>query len=155
MLVVFTALVGRWSRRVPVGPMIAFTAILFSSRLAAVPREPLEHVVRRGYRAVCGRTAKRPVPAGKVTWARVWSAGPVAFGGLGGDVGLATNWLAAGLLAFTIFSTQWSITIWAEAREPWNHRVIGGAAGALSPDDRAAVAATGSVSLEALADCSG
>jgi protoheme IX farnesyltransferase len=47
-------------------------------------------------------------------------------------LGLAANWLAAGLLAFTIFFYGVVYTIWLKRRTPQNI-VIGGAAGALPP----------------------
>ena len=47
-------------------------------------------------------------------------------------LGLASNWLAAGLLAFTIFFYGVVYTVWLKRRTPQNI-VIGGAAGALPP----------------------
>jgi len=47
-------------------------------------------------------------------------------------MGLATNWLAAGLLAFTIFFYVGVYTLWLKRRTPQNI-VIGGLAGALPP----------------------
>jgi protoheme IX farnesyltransferase len=47
-------------------------------------------------------------------------------------MGLATNWLAAGLLAFTIFFYAVVYTLWLKRRTPQNI-VIGGLAGALPP----------------------
>jgi protoheme IX farnesyltransferase len=47
-------------------------------------------------------------------------------------LGLATNWLAAGLLAFTIFFYAVIYTMWLKRATPQNI-VIGGAAGAFPP----------------------
>ncbi len=47
-------------------------------------------------------------------------------------MGLAMNWLAAGLLAFTIFFYAVVYTLWLKRRTPQNI-VIGGLAGALPP----------------------
>jgi hypothetical protein len=47
-------------------------------------------------------------------------------------LGLATNWLAAGLLAFTIFFYAVVYTMWLKRSTPQNI-VIGGAAGAFPP----------------------
>jgi protoheme IX farnesyltransferase len=47
-------------------------------------------------------------------------------------LGLATNWLAAGLLAFTIFFYAVVYTVWLKRATPQNI-VIGGAAGAFPP----------------------
>jgi len=63
-------------------------------------------------------------------------------------LGLATNWLAAGLLAFTIFFYVVIYTMWLKRATPQNI-VIGGAAGAFPPMIGWA-AATGSVSVEAV-----
>jgi protoheme IX farnesyltransferase len=63
-------------------------------------------------------------------------------------LGLATNWMAAGLLAFTIFFYAVVYTIWLKRVTPQNI-VIGGAAGAFPPMV-GWVAATGSISLEAV-----
>jgi heme o synthase len=63
-------------------------------------------------------------------------------------LGLATNWLAAGLLAFTIFFYVAVYTAWLKRLTEQNI-VIGGAAGALPPFIGWA-AATGGVSIEPL-----
>ena len=63
-------------------------------------------------------------------------------------LGLATNWVAAGLLAFTIFFYAVIYTMWLKRLTPQNI-VIGGAAGAFPPMIGWA-AVTGSVSLEAI-----
>jgi protoheme IX farnesyltransferase len=63
-------------------------------------------------------------------------------------LGLATNWLAAGLLAFTIFFYAVIYTMWLKRATPQNI-VIGGAAGAFPPAIGWA-AVTGSVGVEAL-----
>jgi protoheme IX farnesyltransferase len=92
------------------------------------------------------RTANRPIPAGRMPrghalalglWLSVFS---VAL------LGLATNWLAAGLLAFTIFFYAVIYTMWLKRATPQNI-VIGGAAGAFPPMIGWA-AVTGTVSLE-------
>ncbi|MFX5574881.1 UbiA family prenyltransferase, partial [Acinetobacter baumannii] len=61
--------------------------------------------------------------------------------------GLVANWLAAGLLAFTIFFYVVIYTMWLKRSTPQNI-VIGGAAGAFPPMIGWA-AVTGTVSLEA------
>jgi protoheme IX farnesyltransferase len=63
-------------------------------------------------------------------------------------LGLATNWLAAGLLAFTIFFYVAIYTMWLKRSTPQNI-VIGGAAGAFPPMIGWA-AATGGMGGEAL-----
>ena len=63
-------------------------------------------------------------------------------------LGLASNWLAAGLLAFTIFFYGAVYTVWLKRSTPQNI-VIGGAAGALPPVIGWA-AVTGSLAFEPL-----
>jgi len=63
-------------------------------------------------------------------------------------LGLVANWIAAGLLAFTIFFYAVIYTIWLKRSTPQNI-VIGGAAGAFPPMIGWA-AATGSVGLESI-----
>lgn len=92
------------------------------------------------------RTAKRPVPTGRVS-----PEGALAFG-LTLSVfsvvllGLASNWFAAGFLAFTIFFYAVVYTMWLK-RSTAQNIVIGGAAGAFPPMVGWA-AVTGGVSLE-------
>lgn len=92
------------------------------------------------------RTAKRPVPRG-----RIQPEGALAFG-LSLSVlavltlGLVANWFAAAFLAFTIFFYAVVYTMWLKRRTAQNI-VIGGAAGAFPPMVGWAVV-TGSVSLE-------
>jgi len=63
-------------------------------------------------------------------------------------LGLAANWLAAGLLAFTIFFYAVVYTVWLKRNTPHNI-VIGGAAGALPPVIGWA-SVTGSLAVEPL-----
>ena len=92
------------------------------------------------------RTAKRPVPRG-----RIQPEGALAFG-LSLSVlavltlGLVANWFAAAFLAFTIFFYAVVYTMWLKRRTAQNI-VIGGAAGAFPPMVGWAVV-TGGVSLE-------
>ncbi|MBF9035488.1 protoheme IX farnesyltransferase [Rhodobacterales bacterium HKCCE2091] len=146
-LVVFTALVGLLVAPVPVDPFIGFTSILFIA-LGGGASGALNMWYDADIDAVMRRTRGRPVPAGRV-------APEEALGvGLGLSalsvvmLGLAANWVAAGLLAFTIFFYAVVYTMWLKRRTPQNI-VIGGAAGAFPPMIGWA-AATGSVSLEAV-----
>jgi heme o synthase len=88
------------------------------------------------------------VPAGKVTAGEALSLGLWLSAISVAMLGLATNWLAAGILAFTIFFYAVVYTMWLKRATPQNI-VIGGAAGAFPPMIGWA-AATGSVSLEAV-----
>ena len=78
------------------------------------------------------RTRSRPVPAGRVQAADALATGIVLSLLSVGLMGLALNWLAAGLLAFTILFYAVVYTMWLKRFTPQNI-VIGGAAGALPP----------------------
>lgn len=146
-LVVFTALVGLLVAPVPVDPMIGFTAILFIA-LGAGASGALNMWYDADIDAKMRRTRGRPVPSGRVPAHEALSVG------IGLSVisvvmlGLAAGWVAAGLLAFTIFFYAVVYTMWLKRSTPQNI-VIGGAAGAFPPMI-GWVAATGSVSLEAI-----
>ena len=146
-LVVFTALVGLLVAPVSVSPMVGFTAILFIA-LGAGASGALNMWYDADIDGVMRRTAKRPVPAGKVSAGEALSLGLWLSAISVAMLGLAANWYAAGLLAFTIFFYAVVYTIWLKRLAPQNI-VIGGAAGAFPPMV-GWVAATGSVSLEAI-----
>jgi heme o synthase len=82
--------------------------------------------------AVMSRTRNRPIPAGRVPREHALTLGIVLSGFSVMLLGLATNWVAAGLLAFTIFFYAVVYTMWLKRATPQNI-VIGGAAGAFPP----------------------
>ena len=123
-LVVFTALVGLLVAPVRVDPMIGFTAILFIA-LGAGASGALNMWYDADIDGVMRRTAKRPVPAGKVSAGEALSLGLWLSAISVAMLGLATNWIAAGLLAFTIFFYAVVYTIWLKRLTPHNI-VIGG-----------------------------
>jgi protoheme IX farnesyltransferase len=146
-LVVFTALVGLLAAPVAVHPFVAFCAILFIA-IGGGASGALNMWWDADIDAVMRRTARRPIPAGKVTPDEAMALGLALSGFSVIFLGLATNWLAAGLLAFTIFFYVVIYTMWLKRWTPQNI-VIGGAAGAFPPMIGWA-AATGSVSIEAV-----
>jgi protoheme IX farnesyltransferase len=95
--------------------------------------------------AIMTRTANRPIPGGRMnkevalTFGCILSIGSVML------MGLALNWVAAGLLAMTIAFYVGIYTMWLKRRTPQNI-VIGGAAGAFPPMIGWA-AATGDIAL--------
>lgn len=99
--------------------------------------------------AVMSRTKKRPIPAGKITGNEAFGFGMVLAFASVITLGLVANWVAAGLLAFTIFFYVVIYTMWLKRSTPQNI-VIGGAAGALPPMVGWA-AVTGDVSLVSIA----
>ncbi len=146
-LVVFTALVGLLVAPVPVHPFIAFTSILFIA-IGAGASGALNMWWDADIDAVMTRTRSRPIPAGKVEPGEALGLG-VALSGLSVMMlGLAANLAAAALLAFTIFFYAVIYTMVLKRWTPQNI-VIGGAAGAFPPVV-GWVAATGSISLEAV-----
>ena len=146
-LVVFTALVGLLVAPVSLHPFEAFCAILFIA-IGAGASGALNMWYDADIDAVMRRTAKRPVPSGRVAPGEALAIGLGLSGISVVMLGLATNLAAAALLAFTIFFYAVIYTMWLKRWTPQNI-VIGGAAGAFPPMV-GWVAATGSVSLEAV-----
>jgi protoheme IX farnesyltransferase len=145
-LVVFTALVGLLVAPVSLHPVEAFSAILFVA-LGAGASGALNMWWDADIDAVMKRTAKRPVPAGKVQAGEALAVGLALSGISIVMLWLSTNWVAAALLAFTIFFYAVVYSMWLKRTTPQNI-VIGGAAGAFPPMI-GWVCATGSVSVEA------
>ena len=145
-LVVFTALVGLLAAPVSVHPVIAFASILFVA-IGAGASGALNMWWDADIDRVMKRTAKRPIPAGKVTPDEAKVLGIALSGMSVMMLGLSANLLAAGLLAFTIFFYAVIYSMWLKRSTPQNI-VIGGAAGAFPPVI-GWVIATGSMSVEA------
>jgi protoheme IX farnesyltransferase len=146
-LVVFTALVGLLVAPVAVHPMIGFAAILFIA-VGAGASGALNMWWDADIDARMRRTARRPVPSGRVEPGEALAIG-VALSGLSVVMlALAANLFAAALLAFTIFFYAVIYTMWLKRWTPQNI-VIGGAAGAFPPMIGWAVA-TGGVSIESV-----
>jgi len=146
-LVVFTALVGLLVAPGAIDPMIGFTAVLFIA-LGAGASGALNMWYDADIDVVMRRTAKRPVPAGKVEPGEALSLGLWLSAISVAMLALATNLVAAGLLAFTIFFYAVVYTMWLKRATPQNI-VIGGAAGAFPPMIGWA-AVTGGVSIESV-----
>jgi protoheme IX farnesyltransferase len=94
------------------------------------------------------RTMRRPIPAGKITRDEARAFGLTLSVMAVVMLGLAANFVAAGLLAFTIFFYVVVYTIGLKRFTPHNI-VIGGAAGAFPPMIGWAVA-TGGISVESV-----
>ncbi|EPX78785.1 heme o synthase [Salipiger mucosus] len=146
-LVVFTAFVGLLAAPASVHPFVGFCAILFIA-VGGGASGALNMWWDADIDAVMRRTARRPIPSGRVEGGEALAIGLVLSAFAVVFLGLATNWLAAGLLAFTIFFYVVIYTMWLKRTTPQNI-VIGGAAGAFPPMIGWA-AATGSVSVEAV-----
>ena len=94
------------------------------------------------------RTARRPVPAGRITGGEALGFGLVLSLGSVFVLGTLINWTAGALLAFTIFFYAVIYSMWLKRSTPHNI-VIGGAAGAFPPMV-GWVAVTGSLDLASL-----
>ena len=130
-LVVFTALVGLLLAPGGINPFIGAVAILCIA-IGAGASGALNMWYDADIDAVMSRTANRPIPAGRMERDHALAFGLVLSVFSVALLGLATNWLAAGLLAFTIFFYAVIYTMWLKRSTPQNI-VIGGAAGAFPP----------------------
>ena len=146
-LVIFTALVGLLVAPVSVHPIVGLCSILFIA-VGAGASGALNMWWDADIDAVMKRTAKRPVPSGRVTAEEALAIGMALSVMAVIFLALAANFLAAGLLAFTIFFYAVIYTMWLKRWTPQNI-VIGGAAGAFPPMIGWAVA-TGGVSIESV-----
>ena len=130
-LVVFSGLAGMLAAPELPPFVLGFTAILCIA-LGAGACGALNQWYEADLDAKMRRTAKRPLPDG-----RMERQAALHFGvGLGAFsvllMGLAANWLAAALLAASILFYVLVYTVWLKPRTPQNI-VIGGAAGAFPP----------------------
>ena len=78
------------------------------------------------------RTAGRPIPTGRVSPSEALAFGLTLAAASVFTLGVVANWLAAALLAFTIFFYVVIYSMWLKRSTPQNI-VIGGAAGAFPP----------------------
>jgi protoheme IX farnesyltransferase len=147
LLAVFTALVGLMIAPGKIDPVLDFIAIL-AIATGAGAAGVLNMWYDADIDALMTRTARRPIPLGKVSRTEAFSFGLVLAGGAVAVLGLALNLKAAALLAFAIFFYVVVYTAWLKRSTPQNI-VIGGAAGALPPVIGWA-AATGDVGVEPL-----
>lgn len=146
-LVIFTAAVGLFVAPGNTHPFIAFTSILFIA-VGGGASGALNMWFDHDIDALMRRTSERPVPMGSIKPGEALSFGLwLSFISVT-MLGLAANWFAAGLLAFTIFFYVVVYTMWLKRLTPQNI-VIGGAAGAFPPMIGWAVA-TGQVSTESI-----
>jgi protoheme IX farnesyltransferase len=143
-LVVFTAIIGLLLAPGGINPALGIIAVLCIA-IGAGGSGALNMWYDAVIDRVMSRTANRPIPAGRVAPGEALTLGLVCSGFSVGLLGLATNWVAAGLLAFTIFFYAVIYTMWLKRSTPQNI-VIGGAAGAFPPMIGWA-AVTGDVSL--------
>ncbi len=146
-LVVFTGFVGLTLAPGDLHPVLAGIAVLCIA-VGAGAAGAINMWYERDIDALMTRTRNRPIPAGRMEPDNALSFG--VFLALGAVVllAVATNWLAAALLALSIGFYIFVYTIWLKRKTPQNI-VIGGAAGAFPPII-GWVAVTGDISLAPL-----
>ena len=131
LLAVFTSLCGLWLAPVSIHPFM-FVLSIFCISLGAGAAGAINMWFDRDIDSLMERTKKRPIPVGKID-----ADNALGFGIMLSVIsvlmlGLSLNYLAACLLAFSIFFYIFIYTIWLKRRTPQNI-VIGGAAGAFPP----------------------
>ena len=147
-LVVFTSLVGMVLAPGNIHPVIGVVGLLFIA-VGAGASGALNMWYDADIDNLMSRTKKRPIPAGNVTSSEALVFGTILAIASVILLGVSTNWVAASLLAFTIFFYAVVYTMWLK-RSTQQNIVIGGAAGAFPPMIGWAVS-TGTVSLESIA----
>jgi protoheme IX farnesyltransferase len=130
-LVVFTGLAGIVAAPGSLHPLTAFTALLCIA-VAAGASGCLNMAYDHDIDRLMARTATRPIPMGHVAREDALTFGWLLSVAAVSTMGLFVNFLAAGLLAFTIFFYVVVYTLWLKRRTPQNI-VIGGLSGALPP----------------------
>jgi protoheme IX farnesyltransferase len=145
-LVVFTALTGLVCARSSMNLTLALVAVLCIA-VGAGASGSLNMWYDADIDGLMRRTRARPIPMGRVQSADALGLGVALSLFSVMLMGMAANWLAAGLLAFTILFYAVVYTMWLKRWTPQNI-VIGGAAGALPPVIGWA-AATGTTPLNA------
>ena len=146
-LVVFTAFAGLVLAPGHIHPVLGAIAILCIA-VGAGASGALNMWYDADIDAVMSRTARRPIPAGRILPTEALAFGLTLSVFSVAILGLAVNWFAAGLLAFTIFFYAVVYTMWLKRSTPQNI-VIGGAAGAFPPMVGWACV-TGGVSLDSI-----
>ncbi|MDF1776730.1 MAG: heme o synthase [Rhizobiaceae bacterium] len=130
-LVVFTAFVGLIMAPGTIHPFFGAVAILCIA-VGAGASGALNMWYDADIDAIMSRTARRPIPDGRVTRSEALIFGLVLSAFSVMTLGLLVNWVASALLAFTIFFYAVVYTMWLKRSTPQNI-VIGGAAGAFPP----------------------
>jgi protoheme IX farnesyltransferase len=135
MLVVFTAVAGLIAATGVTGqtmhPMMAAIAVL-AVALGSGAAGAINMWYDSDIDQVMTRTSTRPIPSGAVPREEAIAMGMIMSGVSVLLMWLASNWLAAGLLAFSIFYYGVIYTMWLKRSTPQNI-VIGGGAGAFPP----------------------
>lgn len=132
-LVVFSGFAGLWvapnaSNIHPILAIVAMVCLAINAGAAGA----INMWFDRDIDAIMKRTQNRPLPMNKMHPDEALSFGIVLSVLSVMMMGIATNWVAAGLLAFANFFYVFIYTMWLKRLTPQNI-VIGGAAGAFPP----------------------
>ncbi|WP_144098164.1 heme o synthase [Croceicoccus sediminis] len=130
-LVVFTGLCGLLAAPGSIHPVIGSIVILCIA-VGAGGAAALNQWYESEIDAQMKRTAKRPIPAGRMARTDARDFGIALSAGSVMVMGLAAGWLTAALLAVSIVYYAVVYTIWLKPRTPQNI-VVGGGAGAFPP----------------------
>jgi len=130
-LVVFTGWIGMLLAPGNLHPVLGFTAVLCIA-IGAGAAGAINMWYDRDIDAVMHRTAKRPIPGGRIAPEEALGFGVALAVGSVVVMGLATNVFAALALAGSIAFYVFVYTMWLKRLTPQNI-VIGGAAGAFPP----------------------
>ena len=130
-LVVFTGLVGLLVAPGHINPVLGVAAVL-AIAIGSGAAGAINMWYDRDIDRLMRRTAGRPIPMGLIKPRDALGFGIVLSGAAVGLIGLATNWVAALVLALSIAFYVGIYTMWLKRRTPMNI-VIGGAAGAFPP----------------------
>ena len=130
-LVVYTAVAGMLIAPRGTSPVLDVAALL-AITVGAGASGALNMWVDADIDGLMRRTAGRPIPTGRVSRSEALAFGLVLAAASVFTLGIVANWLAAALLAFTIFFYVVIYSMWLKRATPQNI-VIGGAAGAFPP----------------------
>ncbi len=130
-LVVFTGWIGLLMAPGTLHPVLGFTAVL-AITVAAGAAGAINMWYDRDIDAIMSRTARRPIPGGRIEAGEALGFGITLAVGSVMLMALATNIFAAFVLALSIGFYVFIYTMWLKRRTPQNI-VIGGAAGAFPP----------------------
>lgn len=128
-LVVFTGAAGLWMAPVQIHPFYQFLTILCIA-LGSGAGAALNMWYDRDIDSVMARTAKRPVPGGRIAPDDALALGLILSIASVSLLGVAVSYIAAAWLAFAIFFYAVVYTMWLK-RWTSQNIVIGGLAGAL------------------------
>jgi protoheme IX farnesyltransferase len=130
-LVIFTGLAGIVAAPGHINPFVGFVALLCIA-VAAGASGALNMAYDADIDRMMARTATRPIPMGHIAPGEALGFGWVLSVASVAIMDLFVNFVAAALLAFTIFVYVGVYTLWLKRRTPQNI-VIGGLSGALPP----------------------